>query len=96
MTQVVIDPTAVSNNSGSTGLSSGAKTGIIVGSVIGALAILALVVVLCIAGKKKRKRDNDRADNIRWPEIVASVRLIYSFLPKSTFEIDLSTSSLTG
>lgn len=77
-------PAASAVNNTSSGLSSGARTGIIVGSVLGALAVLALTVVLCMACRRKRRNDLDRADNIRWPEVAASAEDRAALYPEST------------
>ncbi|SCV73273.1 BQ2448_7199 [Microbotryum intermedium] len=54
-------------NAPSSRLSSGARIGIIVGSVVGGLAALAALVILCLVAKRRKQRKED--DAIRWPEI---------------------------
>lgn len=57
---------------GGTSLSTGAKAGIIAGSVVGGLAILALVLACCILGRRRRSTKKAEDEAIRWPEIAAS------------------------
>lgn len=60
---------AVSNNSTSSGLSPGARTGIIVGCVVGGLALIAVALFGCCAMRRKRRHDQEAKDNIIWPAI---------------------------
>ncbi|KAM0748364.1 hypothetical protein T439DRAFT_79741 [Meredithblackwellia eburnea MCA 4105] len=72
------------SNSGSSSLSTGAKVGIIVGSVVAGLALLALLVLACLAIRRKRQKDIDAKENIKWPEIVASAEDRAALYPEQT------------
>lgn len=72
----------VSRNNSS--LSTGAKAGIIAGSVVGGVALLAIFLFVCLAARRKRKNDQDAKDNIIWPSTAVSADDRAALYPEST------------
>lgn len=84
-TSVSVGSGSSSNASnGGSNLSSGARSGIIAGSVVGGVAVIALILVGCLAMRRRRRNRLDAQNNILWPEIAANPEDRAALYPEQT------------
>ena len=81
------------------GLSTGAKAGIILGSVFGALLIAGIIILLCLCLRRRTRRSSERNSNVdekmdEMPKAVAAARMPTQFDNEPNSEHDFDEHSI--